>query len=104
MATDIDGDSLTYIMDSNPTLGNLTLNSDGSFSYTAGSTAGVDTFTYHVNDGTEISETKTVKIYVTGSGGSGANLSGISDQTIDEDSSATLTVTASGFADGAEIT
>ncbi|MEA4921060.1 MAG: tandem-95 repeat protein, partial [Clostridiaceae bacterium] len=104
VAADIDGDSLTYTQESSPTLGNLTLNADGSFSYVAGSVSGVDTFTYHVSDGKGDYSEAIVKIYVTGSGGGpAAYVSGISDRTIYEDTSASLSLSVSSFAEGATI-
>ncbi|MDB5339378.1 MAG: outer rane adhesin like protein, partial [Planctomycetaceae bacterium] len=51
--TDVDGDPLTAIVDIGPTHGTLTLNPNGSFVYTPNANFnGVDTFTYHANDGT----------------------------------------------------
>ncbi len=50
---DVDGDSLSAVLVSGPSHGTLTLNSDGSFSYTADSNfSGTDSFTYSANDGT----------------------------------------------------
>ncbi len=48
---DWDGDALTAIVDTQPQHGTLTLNSDGSFTYTpTASFSGTDTFTYKVSD------------------------------------------------------
>lgn len=63
--SDPDGDGLTAILVSGPTHpnGGLTLNPDGSFSYTnSGASASVDTFTYKVNDGVADSGIATVTI------------------------------------------
>src|SRR5205814_352996 len=50
--SDVDGDSLSAVLVSQPTHGTLTLNSDGSFSYTpAANYHGTDGFTYKANDG-----------------------------------------------------
>ena len=50
--TDPDGNSLTAVKASDPTHGALTLNSDGSFTYTpAAGFSGADSFTYKANDG-----------------------------------------------------
>ena len=51
---------------SGPSHGTLTLNADGSFSYTpAADFHGTDTFTYQATDGTELSTVATVSIQVT---------------------------------------
>ena len=64
--SDVDGDSLTAVLDSGPTsAASFTLNSDGSFDYTpAANFNGSDSFTYHANDGTADSGTVTVSITV----------------------------------------
>jgi VCBS repeat-containing protein len=52
--TDVEGDPLTAVLDTGPANGTLTLNADGSFSYTPDADfAGVDSFTYHANDGND---------------------------------------------------
>jgi VCBS repeat-containing protein len=65
--TDVDGGALTAAVVDGPTSGALTLNSDGSFTYTpdAGFT-GTDSFTYAASDGTASSAPATVTILVTG--------------------------------------
>ena len=63
--TDPRGNGLSASMVTQPTSGNLTLNSDGSFSYTP--TAGYfgsDSFTYKVNDGALDSAVATVQLTV----------------------------------------
>ncbi len=63
--TDVDADSLTALLVSGPAHGALTLNPDGSFSYTpAANWSGGDSFTYQVSDGTFTSNTATVNINV----------------------------------------
>ncbi|MGG4444087.1 Ig-like domain-containing protein [Brevibacillus fortis] len=50
--TDADGDSLTALLVTDPSKGTLTLNADGSFTYTPhANETGTDTFTYKTNDG-----------------------------------------------------
>jgi VCBS repeat-containing protein len=50
--SDVDGDSLTASVINNVTQGSLTLNSNGSFSYTPNANYfGTDSFTYQVSDG-----------------------------------------------------
>jgi Ca2+-binding RTX toxin-like protein len=63
--SDPDGDPLTAQVVSPPPGGGLTLNGDGSLTYTAGEDAdGPVTFTYHAFDGYEYSGTVTVTITV----------------------------------------
>jgi len=50
--SDVDGDTLSAVLVSQPTHGSLTLNSNGSFSYVPASNyVGSDSFTYKANDG-----------------------------------------------------
>src|SRR5207244_40662 len=63
--TDVEGDSLTAVFVSGPAHGTLTLNTDGSFTYTpAGNYHGPDSFTYRANDGSLDSVVATVSITV----------------------------------------
>jgi VCBS repeat-containing protein len=63
--TDSDGDRLTAALVSEPAHGTLTLNADGSFTYTpATSYNGPDSFTYRANDGTADSEIATVSLAI----------------------------------------
>ena len=63
--TDVDGDSLTAALIDEPTNGSLTLNDDGSFSYTPDAGfSGTDSFTYSANDGQADSNPATVEITV----------------------------------------
>jgi hypothetical protein len=61
--TDADGDPLTVTAVSAASVGTVTLNADGSFTYQAGSTGGTDTFTYTVSDG-KASTTATVTMRI----------------------------------------
>src|SRR5207245_9429708 len=65
--TDVDGDPLTAILVNGPAHGTLSLNNDGSFTYTpALNYNGSDSFTYKANDGQLDSPTNaTVSITVT---------------------------------------
>ncbi len=64
--TDADGDSLTATLNTDVSNGTLSLNSDGSFTYTGDSNFnGIDTFKYYVSDGTDTSDLATVTITVT---------------------------------------
>lgn len=63
--TDDDGDPLSAILVSGPAHGSLTLNDDGSFTYTpAANYNGADSFRYQANDGTADSNLATVSITV----------------------------------------
>ena len=63
--TDAEGQSLSATMVSGPSSGVLTLNSDGSFSYTPNANFhGTDSFTYRASDGSASSNTATVTITV----------------------------------------
>ena len=63
--TDADGDSLTAIKVSDPMHGVVTLNADGSFTYTpTAGYSGADSFTYKANDGAANSNTATVSLTV----------------------------------------
>ena len=64
--SDPDGDPLTAVLVTGPSHGSLTLNANGSFSYTpAADFAGSDSFTYRASDGTLTSNVATVTISVT---------------------------------------
>ena len=64
--SDLDGDALTAILVNGPAHGTLTLNPNGSFSYTpAANYFGPDSFTYRANDGTTNSGIVTVTFNVT---------------------------------------
>ena len=59
------GDPLTAVLDSGPSYGTLDLHADGSFTYTSTTgLGGVDTLTYHANDGALDSNIATVQITV----------------------------------------
>ena len=58
--------ALTAVKDTDPQHGTVTLNTDGSFTYTpAADFSGSDSFTYHASDGTLSSSTASVTINVT---------------------------------------
>ncbi|MBC7221389.1 tandem-95 repeat protein [Candidatus Bipolaricaulota bacterium] len=64
--SDVDGDPLTAVLVSGPAHGTLTLNPDGSFTYTpAENFCGEDSFTYKAYDGALYSNVATVTITVT---------------------------------------
>ncbi|MEJ1938677.1 cadherin-like domain-containing protein, partial [Nostoc sp. NIES-2111] len=62
---DIDGDALSFAVDGAPANGTVTMNPDGSFSYTpAPNFNGTDSFTYTVSDGNGGTTTGTVSVNV----------------------------------------
>jgi VCBS repeat-containing protein len=65
--TDVEGDGLTAVLDTNVTSGTLTFNSDGSLTYVPDANfCGTDSFTYHANDGSANSNSSaTVTLTVT---------------------------------------
>ncbi|MEI8618839.1 Ig-like domain-containing protein [Pseudoalteromonas sp. B193] len=64
-ASDNDGDSLTYSLTSEPTLGTVTVNSDGYFTYTPNKeVTGSDSFMFGVSDGVNSQVTATVNITI----------------------------------------
>src|SRR5207244_1618813 len=63
--TDTENNALTAIKVSNPAHGTVTLNADGSFTYTPNANYnGPDSFTYKANDGTADSNVATVNLTV----------------------------------------
>src|SRR6185312_12505802 len=63
--SDVDGNTLTAALVEGPAHGALTLNADGSFSYTPeNGFDGTDSFTYHANDGKADSSAVTVSLHV----------------------------------------
>ena len=92
--SDVEGDSLSAALMSGPANGNLTLNADGSFSYTPNANFfGSDSFTYRANDGSANSPVGTVSITVNGL--NDVPVAADDGYTIAEDN--TLTVTAPGL-------
>ena len=65
IATDIDGNPLTYSLVQAPTQGVVTVAANGSFTYTSSSSAsGVDAFTFKANDGAADSAPATASITI----------------------------------------
>jgi len=64
--SDVDGDRLSYAVKDDASHGSVTINTDGTFSYTPDANYnGSDSFTYVVNDGTVDSAKATVSVTVT---------------------------------------
>ncbi len=65
--SDLDGHALTATLSSGPSYGTVTLNTDGSFSYSpATGFVGADSFTYQASDGIASSAVTTVSVTVDG--------------------------------------
>ncbi len=65
--TDIESNTLSAVIETNATNGNVTLNALGGFTYVPNNGfTGADSFTYRANDGTSSSAAATVSITVTG--------------------------------------
>ena len=95
---DYDGDTMVPSVYDYPQLGGVTLNSDGSFTYSPyGGTSGVDTFTYQSFDGSEYGNIATVTInLIDPNSGGGNNAPVASNDTYSADSNTLLSVAASG--------
>ncbi|MCM3629584.1 Ig-like domain-containing protein [Paenibacillus glycanilyticus] len=66
LATDSDGDSLQYSVVGQPSHGDVTMNSNGTFTYTPDANYnGPDSFTFKANDGSEDSNTASISITIT---------------------------------------
>ena len=82
-AVDADGDALTFSLGTPPTNGIVTVNQDGSFTYTpAENFSGIDSFTVIVSDGNDGSDTATVTVDVLTANDNPVVTAG-TDQTVD---------------------
>ncbi|MEP0940222.1 MAG: Ig-like domain-containing protein [Rhizobiaceae bacterium] len=103
--TDVDTDpaSLTAVLVSNVSNGNLTLGSNGSFTYTPDSGFfGSDQFSYRLNDGVDDSNVATVVLTISeGSGASGANNPPVADNVTatGNEGAASIAITLTGSDD-----
>ncbi len=88
--TDADGNTLTAVLVSDVTGGTLTLNTDGSFSYTADAGTIADSFTYMANDGQADSNVATVTIKI-----NALPVADAQSVSTDEDVPLSITLTAS---------
>ncbi|MCA1683913.1 MAG: tandem-95 repeat protein [Actinobacteria bacterium] len=95
---DVDADTLSANSPSDPPKGSVTLNADGSFTYTPdGGFNGTDTFTYAVGDGNGGLDTATVTVTVTPPPDLGRPQLSVTDVQVDEGGGPTVfTVTRSG--------
>ena len=89
--SDVDGDGLSAVLVSGPTNGTLTLNADGSFTYTPSANfSDSDGFTYQASDGTLQSGLATVTITVTAT--NDAPVARAQSVTTNEDTPVTVTL------------
>jgi hypothetical protein len=72
-ATDPNGLPLHAVLDSPPLFGALTLNADGSFTYSPNITAGGDVFSYHLTDGLQNSRSAQVSVDIASAPASSAS-------------------------------
>src|SRR5207245_1427523 len=100
--SDIDSATITAVLVAGPAHGTLTLNANGSFTYTpAGNYAGPDSFTYKANDGSLDSSVATVSITVTAVNDAPAVVDAAI--TTNEDTSSNITLVAADI-DSAALT
>ncbi len=93
--SDPDGDAVAAVLVAGPSQGSLTLNADGSFSYTPDTEfTGDDSFTYKANDGTVDSGVATVSIVVTAGTNNVPTITSSAVTTATEDSPYTYDVEA----------
>ncbi|MCA9200274.1 MAG: tandem-95 repeat protein, partial [Planctomycetales bacterium] len=84
--SDQENNPITAILDQAPANGSVTLNADGSFTYTPNALfSGTDFFTYVADDGTSSSEPATVTIDVTSPTGQLVTVAAAQDATLYED-------------------
>ncbi len=102
-ATDIDGDAVTYAKASNPSHGSVTVNGDGSYSYTPNASyVGSDSFSYKVSDGKGGENTYTVSVTV--GAVNHAPTAGVASITLDQDTVKSGTLPAATDIDGDAVT
>jgi VCBS repeat-containing protein len=102
--TDADNDTLTAVLVDEPEQGTLTLNADGSFTYTPGPDFnGIDSFTYEASDGALTSNVATVTISVSTVNDPPEANAG-PDQTVNEGSAVALDGSGSRDLDGDALT
>lgn len=95
--TDIDADPLAATLLWGPSHGSLTMNADGSFSYTAtAGYSGTDTFKYQANDGMANSNVATVTLHIGNPEVEDNTPPASADDEYSVDTGSTLTVAAAG--------
>ncbi|UYQ95762.1 Ig-like domain-containing protein [Chitinophaga horti] len=101
-ATDVDGDALTYAKATDPSHGTVTVNSDGTYTYTPSANYhGADQFTVTVSDGNGGTATITVDVTVTSVNDAPVGTNG--SETTNEDTPVNGAVTATDV-DGDALT
>ncbi|WP_263146729.1 Ig-like domain-containing protein [Pseudomonas sp. RIT-PI-AD] len=106
LATDADGDALSFSVAQQPAHGNLALNPDGSFTYTpAANYSGPDSFTYRVTDSDGGIATALVSITVTAVNDAPSPVGSIATQNANDGASFSLNVAGTfSDADGDALT
>ncbi len=102
LSNDTDGESnpLTAVLVSNVSNGSLTLNSDGSFTYTpTANWSGSDSFAYNANDGTVNSASPATVTITVNAVNDTPTTTGISNVTVNEDSANTVINMLTSFSD-----
>ncbi len=103
--TDPEHDSLTAILVNGPSNGTVTLNTDGTFSYTPNTSfVGTDSFTYKANDGNLDSNVATVTITVNAQANQAPVLTPIGNKVVDEGQQLTFTAQATDLDVGQTLT
>ncbi len=90
--SDVEGDTLTAVLDTPPASGSLTLNTDGSYEFIPANSTGDVTFSYHAEDATDSSSIVTVTITINPVNDAPVALA----DTASTDEDTTLTVAAPG--------
>jgi hypothetical protein len=106
-ATDPDGDTLTYSIVTNGTLGTaaITDQTTGAYTYTPNQDAnGSDSFTFKVNDGTQDSNVATIMVTITVTANNPPVADAGDDQTVDELTVVALSGTGTDIEDGGNVT
>jgi VCBS repeat-containing protein len=105
--SDIESSALNAVLVDGTTSGTLTLNANGTFTYTPNANFnGTDSFTYRASDGSLLGPVTTVTITVSPVNDAPVVATPLSDQAFDEDTAVNFTVPAGAFTDldGATLT
>jgi large repetitive protein len=99
-ASDVDSETLSFSVLTGPTNGSVTLNGNGSFTYTPNANFnGTDSFTYRANDSDLNSNAATISIAVSAVNDAPTVANALADQSSPEDTAFSFTLPADSFAD-----